>query len=246
MLVPIVTAPCSSRAATGADFAEVYVSGGAAARFAHHDGRVEEATSGINSGRAYASSSVRTSSTATNDLGRRPRRAVASLAGLRGDTAGRPDSAGRGSIDLRKQRRPDIHTHRAVRDTTSAGASSAARAEPGASPHQAGEGTPEGGAGRVDSQRGRLRGGPRCAPAWWPGHSLRRRDTQTATQVGALHGRGLLDNSRPRWASATEMALTNLRGKPARRHHAGGAGNGFGGVIFHGRSATCWRPRRGA
>src|SRR5690606_32261958 len=96
----------------GADFAEVYVERWRRRALRTIDGRVEEATSGIQLGagiRLFFGEDVIYGY--TNDLTDAAlAELVTSLAGLRGGAAGRPDSAGRGGIDLRKlDGGPSIH-----------------------------------------------------------------------------------------------------------------------------------------
>ncbi|MFA7441706.1 MAG: TldD/PmbA family protein [Sphingomonadaceae bacterium] len=232
----------------GADFAEVYVERWRRRALRTIDGRVEEATSGIQLGagvRLFFGEDVIYGY--TNDLTDAALgELVASLAGLRGDTAGRPDSAGRGGIDLRKlDGGPNIHapTVPFERHDKRWRLERLREMDAGArvSPHiKQVEGTlleweqdvwianSEG--AYVEDRRVRTRLIAQAIAADGA-------DTQTGhSGPGLSMGLELLDKFPPAEVGkrAAEMALTNLRGKPAP---AGTMpvvlGNGFGGVIFH-------------
>ncbi len=232
----------------GADFAEIYVERWRRRTLRTIDGRVEEASSGIQFGagvRLFFGEDVIYGY--TNDLSDAALgELVASLAGLRGDGTGRPDSEGRGGIDLRKlDGGPNIHDPKVPFEThdkrwrlerlreLDAGAR--------VSPHiKQVEGTlheweqdvwianSEG--AYVEDRRVRTR---------LVGQAIAADGSETQTGYsgpGLSMGLELLDKYPPAEVGkvAAEMALTNLRAKPAP---AGTMpvvlGNGFGGVIFH-------------
>jgi len=234
--------------AAGADFAEVYVERWRKRALRTIDGRVEEATSGIQLGagiRLFFGEDVIYGY--TNDLTDAALgELVSSLAGLKGDTAGRPDSAGRGGIDLRKlDGGPNIHEPDVPfeRHDKRWRLERLRELEAGAriSPHiKQVEGTlleweqdvwvanSEG--AYVEDRRVRTR---------LVGQAIATDGEETQTGhagPGLSMGLELLERFSPAEVGrrAAEMALTNLRGKPAP---AGTMpvvlGNGFGGVIFH-------------
>lgn len=232
----------------GADFTEIYVERWRRRTLRTIDGKVEEATSGIQLGagvRLFFGEDVIYGY--TNDLcDAALGELLASLAGLKGEAAGRPDASGRGGIDLRKlDGGPDIHAPSVPFET-----------------HDK--------RWRLDRLR-ELEAGARISPlikqvegtlAEWEqdvwianseGAYVEDRRVRTRlvahaiasdgseTQTGHLGpglsvGLELLDEYDPAEVGrkAAEMALTNLRAKPAP---AGSMpvvlGNGFGGVIFH-------------
>jgi len=234
----------------GADFAEVYVERWRRRQLRTIDGRVEEATSGIQLGagiRLFFGEDVVYGY--TNDLSDAAlSELVASLASVRGagDDVGRPDAAGRGGIDLRKlDAGPDVHAPTV--------------------PFEAHDKR-----WRLERLR-ELDAGARIAPEikqvegrlleWeqdvWIANSegayvedrrVRTRligfaiasdgsETQTGhAGPGLSMGLELLEKYDPAAVGrkAAELAMTNLRAKPAP---AGTMpvvlGNGFGGVIFH-------------
>ncbi len=232
----------------GADFTEIYVERWRRRTLRTIDGKVEEATSGIQLGagvRLFFGEDVIYGY--TNDLSDAALgELLASLAGLKGEAAGRPDASGRGGIDLRKlDGGPDIHAPSVPFET-----------------HDK--------RWRLDRLR-ELEAGARISPlikqvegtlAEWEqdvwianseGAYVEDRRVRTRlvahaiasdgseTQTGHLGpglsvGLELLDEYDPAEVGrkAAEMALTNLRAKPAP---AGSMpvvlGNGFGGVIFH-------------
>ena len=104
----------------GADFTEIYVERWRRRTLRTIDGKVEEATSGIQLGagvRLFFGEDVIYGY--TNDLSDAALgELLASLAGLKGEAAGRPDASGRGGIDLRKlDGGPDIHATSACAST---------------------------------------------------------------------------------------------------------------------------------
>src|SRR5690625_1499790 len=96
----------------GADFTEIYVERWRRRQLRTVDARVAEATSGIQLGagvRLFFGTDVVYGY--TNDLSEAAlSELLSSLAQLRGSDEGRPDSSGRGGIDLRRREAgPDIH-----------------------------------------------------------------------------------------------------------------------------------------
>ncbi len=234
--------------AAGADFAEVYVERWRRRALRTIDGRVEEATSGIQLGagvRLFFGEDVIYGY--TNDLSDAALgELIANLAGLKGDAAGRPDQAGRGGIDLRKlDAGPDIHAptvpferhDKLWRLERLRELDAGARISPHIKQVEAtlleweqdvwvanSEGA------YVEDRRVRTR---------LVAQAIASDGTETQTGSsgpGLSMGLELLDKHQPAAVGkrAAEMALTNLRAKPAP---AGTMpvvlGNGFGGVIFH-------------
>lgn len=232
----------------GADFAEVYVERWRRRTLRTINGRVEEATSGIQLGagvRLFFGEDVIYGY--TNDLSDAALgELVTSLASLRGGTAGRPDSSGKGGVDLRKvSAGPDIHASAVPFETHDKlwrlerlrELDAGARIAPEIKQVEGtlleweqdvwvanSEGT------YVEDRRVRTR---------LVGQALASDGVETQTGSigpGLSMGLELLDRYEPAAVGrkAAELALTNLRAKPAP---AGSMpvvlGNGFGGVIFH-------------
>ncbi len=232
----------------GADFAEVYVERWRRRALRTINGRVEEATSGIQLGagvRLFFGEDVIYGY--TNDLSDAALgELVTSLASLRGATAGRPDAAGRGGIDLRKvSAGPDIHApevpfeahDKLWRLERLRELDAGARISPEIKQVEGtlleweqdvwianSEGT------YIEDRRVRTR---------LVGQAIASDGAETQTgHIGPGLSTGLellkLHDPAAVGRKAAELALTNLRAKPAP---AGSMpvvlGNGFGGVIFH-------------